>query len=211
MLLLHKDLTFKVEKVSDAGIFEGYASVFGVKDSYGDMVVKGAFEQSIKTRKPKVLWQHRSAEPVGVPIITQEDQHGLFVQGQLALKTVRGMETQELLKMGVIEGLSIGYFTLIEEWNEKEQTNYLKELDLWEYSFVTFPANDKASITSIKSLESIDSLSDAENFLRESGGFSKQQAVGIVSIIKNLARSESDVLAELNAISERACNAMSIK
>ena len=57
------DLALTIKSVSDTGEFEGYGSVFGVEDSYGDVVVKGAFEKSLaswreKGRLPAMLWQH---------------------------------------------------------------------------------------------------------------------------------------------------------
>ena len=43
---LHAPLDIK--SVSDAGEFSGYGSIFGVEDSYGDVVVNGAFEESTR-------------------------------------------------------------------------------------------------------------------------------------------------------------------
>ena len=74
----------------------------------------------------------------------------------------------------------------------------LNKVDFWECSLVTFPANDSARVSAVKNIESIESLADAESFLRESGGFSKSEAVGFIARIKSMhGRSESDEQDEL--------------
>jgi len=120
---------------------------------------------------PKLLWQHNSNEPVGVYTRAIEDDHGLFVEGQLALKTSRGAEAYELLKIKAISGMSIGYNVIDSVFDKKTGISVLEKLDLWEISLVTFPANELATVQSVKQLEEINSLADAEKFLREAGGF----------------------------------------
>ncbi|OGB26199.1 MAG: hypothetical protein A3I66_00670 [Burkholderiales bacterium RIFCSPLOWO2_02_FULL_57_36] len=203
-MLKHLDVPFKVKAVSEDGLFSGYGSVFGVIDSYKEIVVAGAFTDSLKTRQPSLLWQHRSGEPIGIYTGVKEDAIGLHVEGKLALKTVRGAEAYELLKMGAISGLSIGFEVRDESYDRVTGVNTLKTLDLWEVSLVTFPANDAARITGVKAIHEIDSLRDAEAFLREVGGFSKSQALGLVARIKaTQGRSDSDELDELAAAIRR--------
>lgn len=192
---------FTVKAVSDSGTFAGYGSVFGVVDSYQDVVVSGAFTESLKTRQPSLLWQHRSSEPIGVYTSVKEDNIGLHVEGQLALKTARGAEAYELLKMGALSGLSIGYVTREDSYDRVTNINTLKKLDLWEVSLVTFPANESARVTDIKSaLAQITTLSDAEDYLREAGGLSKSQAVGFIARVKAAMQARSDSAAELDAL-----------
>ena len=100
------DFAFEIKAVSESGTFSGYGSVFGVKDSYGDIVVPGAFTDSLadhkgKNRLPAMLWQHRSAEPIGVYTAMHEDSIGLQVEGQLALTTVRGAEAHALMELAM--------------------------------------------------------------------------------------------------------------
>src|SRR5690606_4549046 len=104
MKLKHLDVPFEVREVSEDGTFTGYGSVFGVKDSYNEIVVPGAFVDSIEKRVPAMLWQHRSGEPIGVYEEVREDSVGLFLRGRLAMKTARGAEAYELLKMKAISG-----------------------------------------------------------------------------------------------------------
>ena len=198
------DIPFKIKAVNEDGLFSGYGSVFGVVDSYQEVVAAGAFKESLDSRMPSLLWQHRSGEPIGVYTTVKEDNIGLHVEGKLALKTTRGAEAYELLKMGAISGLSIGFVTREDSYDRVTGVRTLKKVDLWEVSLVTFPANDSARVASIKSIESIKSLSDAETYLREAGGLSKREAVAMLARIKSLqGRSESDGLGELKALIQR--------
>lgn len=203
-MLKHLDMPFKVKAVTEDGLFSGYGSVFGVLDSYKEIVVAGAFAESLKTRQPSLLWQHRSGEPIGIYTGVKEDAVGLHVEGKLALKTARGAEAYELLKMGAVSGLSIGFQVREESYDRVSGINTLKALDLWEVSLVTFPANDAARVTGVKSIADIENLKDAEAYLRDVGGFSKSQALGLVARIKaTQGRSDSDVLIELAAAIQR--------
>jgi HK97 family phage prohead protease len=196
------DCDFEVKSLNEDGTFEGYGSVFGNIDSYGDIVVKGAFDKSLKAlksknRMPALLWQHKSSEPVGIFTDAYEDEIGLYVKGKLALKTVRGQEAYELMKMGAISGMSIGFIVNVEEYDSKNNTSLLKEIDLWEVSLVTFPSNDSARVSSVKSIDDCERMKDVESYLREAGGFSKKEAEGIIARIKSMDRGEPEKLDEL--------------
>lgn len=198
------DIPFKIKAVSDDGLFSGYGSVFNVVDSYQEVVAAGAFKESLEGRVPSLLWQHRSGEPIGVYTSVKEDNVGLHVEGKLALKTTRGAEAYELLKMGAISGLSIGFVTREDSYDRVTGIRTLKKVDLWEVSLVTFPANDAARVANVKSIESISTLSDAEAYLREAGGLSRREALALVARIKSLqGQSESDGLGELAALVKR--------
>jgi HK97 family phage prohead protease len=137
-------------KAADGGEVEGYGSVFGGLDSYGDTIEPGAFAKSIAKRKPKMLWQHRADKPIGVWDDVVEDGNGLRLRGRLALGTDQGREAHELTKMGALDGLSIGFKTVAH--TPVGNTRLLKEVELWEVSFVTFPADEAARVASIKSV-----------------------------------------------------------
>jgi HK97 family phage prohead protease len=190
--------SFQLEiRAAEDGTVEGYGSVFDVQDSYADIIEKGAFAKSISTHKaaksmPAMLWQHDSYQPIGVWSSMSEDDNGLRVTGRLAMDTVKGKEAHALLKMGALNGLSIGFMTKQYRYDEETDIRTLTEVDLWEVSLVTFPANTQARITQIKSADELQTLKDAERILRDSG-FSKQDALAFVSRIKTLAsRSDSD-------------------
>lgn len=198
------DVPFQIKAVSDDGLFSGYGSVFGVIDSYKEIVAQGAFSESLQKRTPAMLWQHRSGEPIGVYSALREDQTGLYVEGKLALKTARGAEAYELLKMGAISGLSIGFVTRDDSYDRVTGIRTLKKVDLWEVSLVTFPANDAARVSGVKSIDTIASLADAESYLRDAGGLSRREATALVSRIKSLrGRGDPDELGELLALASR--------
>lgn len=200
----HLDFGFEVKAVNEDGTIEGYGSVFGVKDSYADVIQKGAFEKSIKAHKeqksmPALLWQHDAAQPIGVWTEMSEDSNGLKLKGKLAMDTVKGKEAHALLKMGALNGLSIGFMTKQAQYDEKTEIRTLTEVEIWETSIVTFPANTKARVTHVKSADEMQTLKDAERILRDSG-FSKQDALAFVSRVKTLSsRSDSDDAGELKA------------
>ena len=157
------DVGFQVKALSDDGMIEGYGSVFGVRDSYSDIVAAGAFKASLAAHKaagtmPALLWQHRSDEPIGVWTSMVEDQKGLAVVGQLAMDTTRGREAHALLKMRAINGLSIGFYSKEWKYDTENDVRTLTEVDLWETSLVTFPANSAARVTAVKSIEALESL-----------------------------------------------------
>lgn len=198
------DIPFQIKAVSEDGLFSGYGSVFGVVDSYKEVVAPGAFAESLAGRMPSLLWQHRSGEPIGVYTTVKEDSVGLYVEGKLALKTARGSEAYELLKMRAISGLSIGFISREDSYDKVSGIRTLKKLDLWEVSLVTFPANEAARVSGVKSIDAITTLADAEAYLRDAGGLSKREACALVARVKSLRdRSDSDGLGELAALIQR--------
>jgi HK97 family phage prohead protease len=196
MTLRTKDFAFEVKSISEDGSFSGYGSVFGVVDSYGEIVAAGAFLDSLASHKtkgtmPALLWQHRSSEPLGVFTSMTEDSIGLKVEGQIALKTQRGAEAYELLKMKAISGLSIGFIPRDEIRDKATGITTLKKVDLWETSLVTFPANDAARVQGVKSIEQLESIRSAEKYLRDLG-LSNREALALISRVKSLSQSDSD-------------------
>ncbi|MBC3811339.1 HK97 family phage prohead protease [Undibacterium aquatile] len=197
----HKQFAFKTDVVNEDGTFTGYGSVFGNIDSYKEIVAPGAFKESIAAIKASgdplpALWNHRPYEPIGGYDILQEDSHGLRVEGWLLVNQIpRAAEVHALMKRRVVKGLSIGYYVLEDSWNEKTGVRTLIKLDLQEISPVTFAANVEAQIESVKSIlaqGNLPTLSQFEDFLRESG-YSKSQATIIASkgLKELLSRSES--------------------
>jgi HK97 family phage prohead protease len=151
---LTKNFAFEVKAVDEAeGTFDGYASVFGNIDSYDEVVDKGAFTKTIQenSQRVKVCWNHDWYEPIGRPIKMEEDNHGLFVKSKIS-STQRGKDTLTLLRDGVVTELSIGFQTMKDEYETLtggRVIRHLKEIRLWEYSPVTWAANDLALITGV--------------------------------------------------------------
>jgi uncharacterized protein len=139
--------------ISEAGLFEGYASLFDVADLGRDVVKKGAFAASLKKRGAdaiKMLWQHDPAEPIGAWLTIEEDAIGLKVRGRLNLSVCRARETLALMREGAVDGLSIGFRTERATQDRKTGLRLLHRLDLWEISVVTFPMLPQARVTAVK-------------------------------------------------------------
>jgi HK97 family phage prohead protease len=144
-------LELKVEDKSDDYLtISGYGSVFGNEDKGGDIVMPGAFKACISEgRKPKMLWNHDPAQPIGAWDEMSEDERGLRMKGRISRKGKAG-EIADLIEMGGIEGLSIGYRTQEYEMDAEKGVRKLTKLDLWETSVVTFPMNEMAGIYAAK-------------------------------------------------------------
>lgn len=191
------DFGFEFKAAKEDGTFEGYGSVFSITDLGGDIVAPGAFAESLAAQKaagrmPAMLWQHRQAEPIGIYTEMEEDSVGLKVSGKLALKTARGAEAYELMKMGAISGMSIGYRSRDDSYDRVTGVRTLKKLDLVELSLVTFPMNDASRIASVKGeIELITDLKSAEQYLRDAG-LSRTEAKAFIARMKGLGQSDSD-------------------
>jgi len=183
------------------GTFEGYGSVFGNKDLGNDVIEAGAFAKSLKKRKPqnvKLLYQHKSDMPIGVFDEIREDEHGLVVKGRLALKTQAGAEAYELLKMGALDGLSIGFRVNPKEvsYDKRKGQRVIKEVDLMEISLVTFPMNPKATVRQVKGEEI--SIREWENGMRDAFNLSRSEAkVAAKAVNQAFTQREVDDNAEM--------------
>lgn len=140
----------ETEVVEDGVKIEGYASLFGAKDTGGDIVAKGAYGKSLQTlekkgRSVKMLWQHDPTQPIGIWDEVREDSKGLFVKGRLLTDIEKGREAAALIEAGAIDGLSIGYRTVKAQKNDTG-ARVLSELELWEVSLVTFPMLPEARL-----------------------------------------------------------------
>jgi HK97 family phage prohead protease len=135
------------------GLFEGYASLFGVADLGRDVVEPGAFRESLARRGMrgiKLLWQHDPGEPIGRWLSLAEDARGLKVRGQLNLAVGRAREIHALMREGAIDGLSIGFRTERARTDGKSGLRRLAKIDLWEISVVTFPMLPGARVGAVK-------------------------------------------------------------
>jgi HK97 family phage prohead protease len=135
------------------GAIEGYASLFGEVDQARDMVMPGAFTQTLKQRglrKIPMLFQHDPSEPVGVWLELKEDWRGLRARGRLIPDVTRARELLSLLKAGAVDGLSIGYRTVRGQIDPKSRVRRLYQVDLWEISIVTFPLLNGARVSAVK-------------------------------------------------------------
>ena len=197
--------------------FSGYGAYFNNIDSYGDIIIPGAFKNAVNYAKrtgdyPALMVQHGADgyTPVGIFTKMAEDENGLYVEGKLA-DTERGREYYTLMKMEprpAIKGMSIGYFTRKAEYPSEENrksfpkgcTRKILDVELVEISLVTVPANKKATITGVKS-EFI--VRDAEKALKEAG-YSASEAKTIISIIKSTIADDENPPATIETREEMA-------
>ena len=167
------------------GVFSGYGAVFGNTDAYGDVIARGAFKQTLREweeygKLPPMLLQHGGGifsgtaddkVPIGKWDAMEENSKGLKVEGHLfGLSTDRGKYLIDALAEGVLDGLSIGFRTRKSITGTKpgEPNRTLTDLDLVEVSIVTFPANPKARVSSVKSM-TVEELRELEAVLRDEG------------------------------------------
>ena len=185
------------------GEFSGYASIFGNKDLGNDVIEKGAFMRSLRRKGPKkikMLYQHDTKEPIGVFDSIKEDGDGLYVKGRLAMGTQKGKEVYELMKMGAIDGLSVGYRVDSKgyEYDDRKKYRRLKQVDLMEISAVTFPMNPRARIQAVKSDFTV---REWEQKLRDVGNLSHSESkVAASAVHKALSQREVGKDAELVSI-----------
>jgi HK97 family phage prohead protease len=180
----HKSFSFEIKEVEESGQFTGYASTFGNTDLVGDIVEAGAFSQTLKETKGvyPILWQHDYRNVVGFGVEAVQDFKGLLVKGEFTMANPQGQmaytTVQHAQKVGHKMGLSIG-FTLDKKgsWEMDGTIRRLKKVNLMEYSLATFPANPKATVHRVKSVEDMTER-EFEEFLREAG-FSKSEAICI--------------------------------
>lgn len=173
--------------------FSGYASMFGGVDSYGDTIEPGAYKNTLENRERpiRMRWNHYG-DVIGKWLKIQEDEKGLYVEGELTPGHSKATDVFASLKHGAIDGLSIGY--RVKAFNQLDNDRrLLKEIDLVEISVVEEPADLAARIGEVKSaLETANSLKEVESLLRDVGGFSRVDAKHLVSKINSLYQREAE-------------------
>lgn len=148
------------------GVFSGYGALFGVlcptsswslPFDWQDEFKAGAFASSLERRQKNgglfpACWQHDLDIPVGAYPLVREDKSGLYCEGQLALKTAKGAEIFELMKVGAVSGLSVQYKPLRFELDQAKKVRSLIECDLYEIAPCTVPNMDGARVADVKAM-----------------------------------------------------------
>ena len=195
-MLLHKtlrlsDVALKMD--GESGRFSGYASVFGGTDSYGDTILRGAFESTLRLKgKPKMFFNHDwESLPVGKWLTAKEDDHGLFVEGEFTPGLAAADAVRSAMKHGTLDGLSIGGFLNKGDFDDTEKGRVIRKWsNLVEVSPVVFPADSAARVdlSSVKggadvleAIAGIESVRDLESLLRDAAGLTKGAAVALVA------------------------------
>lgn len=161
------------------GIVECFVAGIGNKDSVGDICVPGCFTESLKRRKPRVVWGHNWNEPIGKVLeiyeVSPNDPRlpmkmkragigGLYARVQFNLKSDRGQQAfADVSFFGEEQEWSIGYKTLNADYDQGMQANILKEVELYEVSPVLHGANQLTATISVKSEEKNVGIYDVED------------------------------------------------
>jgi len=164
MTMLTKTVDVEIKAIGEDGDgrFQAYASTFDVVDSYGDMVVKGAFEDSLKEYGTKgdgipLYWRHRMDDPfmlIGKTVEAREDERGLWVDCTL-LETNNAKQVHALLKAGLVRQMSFAYDIVEAAWVERKPEDggsyyELRKLLIHEVSVVPVGANQETEILAVK-------------------------------------------------------------
>ncbi len=182
------DAPFEVKKLTDEGEFRGFASTFGNRDLAGDVIRPGAFKASIANpSRIKMLWSHSVSEIIGLWQSLEETEKGLLAKGQLALGVQRGKEAHELMRMGAVDSLSIGFRVPKNGSQFENETRILTKIDLMEISVVGIPANPQARITEARAAFQRGGVADPVSFERllyermRDDGLSRRQVKALLS------------------------------
>jgi len=165
----YKAQIFEAKAVPDGkNLFvEGYAAVFGNEDSYNDIIVAGAFTKTIagkEGKRIKLCLQHDMEDIVGKIVELKEDEKGLWFKAKIS-NTTMGKDLSILIEDDAINEISIGYQSVVWEVDEVRNVRLLKEVKLYEISFVSRAANQLATIqaTEIKEEKQTPKEPDYEN------------------------------------------------
>ena len=195
--------SLELKFVGEDMTFEGYASIFGGVDAYGDTIDPKAYDQTLveRQRPIRMRWNH-FGPVIGKWLSMFVDGKGLYVTGQLTPGHSTAIDVYASLKHGAIDGMSIGYIPrMVEELGEGRRL--LKQIELIEISVVEEPADLGAKVESVKyQLDACYSMKEVETFLREVGKFSKADSIALIGRIKRLALGEQE--AEMKAKQEIA-------
>ena len=195
LALVDKDFSEEKE-----GLFKGYAAATGNIDRGNDIILKGAFTDSLAKTDPskiRVLWQHSWDNPIGKTLSMSEDDNGLLVEGELLLDIERARDARTLIKNNAIDGLSIGF--TVDDFSFDNNVRVIKKLTVHEFSFATFAMNTNAIVNDIKSAK-LTTLRDCENYLRDACMMSRSEAKTFLSIVKksrDVMDNEDEITASL--------------
>ena len=164
-------------KEGENGIVEGYASTWTkTPDSYGDIVIKGAFTDTLKKRKATghpfpLCFNHDFDQIIGAVFEAEEDDYGLKIKASF-LNTPAAQEKRELVKEGIVWQFSFAYSVLGSEAPTEEEKKQgiwqkLTKLDLYEVSLVPVPANQTAVVTDIKNDDNIEEKAGKRNSAKD--------------------------------------------
>lgn len=196
-----------LDEVATDGTFSGYASLFGRVDLGKDVVERGAFAKSLRTRGAagiRMLFQHDPNQPIGTWTELKEDSRGLFVRGRLAKDVARARDVHNLLRGGALDGLSIGFRAVKARKEQASGVRHILEADLWEISIVTFPMLPEARIDTIKGRGRLPTTRQFEGWLTRDAGLTRSDARAVIAEgFASLVRKRDAAWGSENGLAER--------
>lgn len=179
----------KSEAETKPGFIKGIATTPKL-DTYDDIIAVGAFEQSIKDRgvtgprAVKMLAQHDTRAVIGNWLSLRYDGDKLLCEGQIDLENAKGQEYYGHVKKDQIGSLSVGFTTQTRQYDEETYVRTIIKGDLREISLVTFPANEDAVITQVKSDGQM-KLSQIEKLVVQECGLSRRQSQKLIQVVRS--------------------------
>ena len=209
-----KTFHVKADTVDEAtGVFVGYASVFDTIDSYGDVVRKGAFTETLADWKASgrtmpVLYGHDFSDPfsnIGGVREGVEDDHGLKITAQLDMDNPKAVQVHRLLKAGRLSEMSFAYHVLEGSWGEVDgnEVYELKAVKLLEVSVVPIGANPDTSIVDVKSAKAL--LSTA---VKQADGQEREVLTAALQALNTPGKSIEDEADPTQTITSEHVNAL---
>lgn len=221
------EFKFADAEATARGEFTGYASVFGNMDLGGDIVEAGAFKETLAKRGSggvAMLWGHdMRSPPIGKWLDLQEDDRGLVARGQLILDVAKARDVHALMREGALKGLSIGYrIPPGGAEMDRRGARRIKAADVHEISVVTFPMNQRAQVSRVKSADAltITEIKEIEDLLRDAGASGAERKRAVAVFKKWLQRdaegpndgaSDEVIAAELAGLIRRNVNILAAK
>ena len=196
---MDRHLPFKIKAVNDTGEIEGYVSVYGNKDLNGDIIEPGSFSKTLQESGGQVvlLLHHDRTRPIGTAFLN-EDAKGIRLLGRIETDLPDGNLAHKQAQKGMLKGLSIGYRTVKEMWDDTVKAYRIMELKLFEASMVTIPANPLTLITGVK--EYAETIARAHDEIKAGKVLSKATRTRLDAIAKEIQA----LLAEADATDEAA-------
>lgn len=208
----YKNLDPKDFSTGDHGEISGYFATFHHDhgDAYGDVIRKGAFKKTIEERKKTghpfpLCWSHDFSMIIGMVTDIGEDDFGAWFKAKF-FPTEKAQEIRGIVKSGVLWQFSFAYDVKEKSTvtaGDGSKVTELRELELYEISIVTIPANDRATITDVKT-DREKLLADAEDLL---GDYHSENKERLLSYIRNMERSQGKRCSMLlNRINDQKAN-----
>ena len=152
-LLEYKSIFGEIKDLDrEKRIVTGYLAAFGNKDAVNDIIVKGSFKKTIAENMKNIFFlnHHNWSQPHGKFNVLKEDKKGLYFESKPLIDTSYSEDLMKLYEAKIIKEHSIGYSTVVSEYNEDSKIRTLKEIKLYEGSNVTRGANPKTPFLGMK-------------------------------------------------------------